>query len=195
MNEQVETTERDDSDQEDRRLVRQILAGETEAFEPLVLKYQRTLFNTAYRFVGDAHEAEDLTQEIFVKVYGNLSSFAGRSRFFTWLYAIALNHLRSRRRPLTRFLRSVTDVLRFDTLVDRADSIDERVVRRETMSAVEEGIASLPELYREAVILRDVRQLSYREIAELLELNMESVKTRIHRGRALLSRALRQKGF
>lgn len=195
MDEQLDGTRKQDCEDEDLATVRRILAGDTEAFEVLVVKYQRTIFNAAYRFVGDAHEAEDLTQEIFVKIYSNLSSFAGRSRFFTWLYAIALNHLRSRRKPITRFLRSVTELFTFEGLVDRGASLDEKVEQRETMRALEQTITELPEIYREAVIMRDVNQLSYKEISEMLDLNIESVKTRIHRGRAMLSRSLRKRGF
>jgi RNA polymerase sigma-70 factor (ECF subfamily) len=181
---------------EDLALVNEIVAGNPGKFELIVMKYEKTVFNTAWRFVGDFHEAEDLTQEIFVKIFRNLHRFEGRSKFFTWLYTITMNHLRSRHKPISRVLRDVMDLVSFDFLVPSlVDGVDKSVIRKEEMICLEKEILALPEKYREVIILRDINQQSYKEISEILSINMEAVKTRIHRGRSLLSSGMKKRGF
>lgn len=185
-------------DREDRDLVARATAGDATAFERILLKYQRAVYNTAYRYVGDAHEAEDLAQEIFVKVHRSLSTFRGHSRFFTWLFAITMNHLKSRRKGFLRFFRGLTDL--FDA-PDRngrfvaAENVEASAERNELLAALREELVKLPEMYREILVLREVNGMAYQEIAEVLSIPMDAVKTRIHRGRLKLSEALAKRGF
>lgn len=188
----------EEGDREDRDLVAKAAAGDATAFERIVLKYQKAIYNTAVRYVGDAHEAEDLAQEIFVKIHRSLSTFRGNSRFFTWIFAIAMNHLRSRRKGFLRFFRGLTDLFESadrDARFVAADDVEAAAERNELLTALRMELVRLPEMYREILVLREVNGLAYHEIAEILAIPMDAVKTRIHRGRMKLSEALAKRGF
>ncbi len=187
---------------EDRGLVDLARAGDVSAFETLVRRYQRWVFTLALRMVGDPAEAEDLAQEIFLKVYRGLAGFKGASRFSTWLYSIAshhcLNHLKaSSRRPLQHGgsreggespgddSPSVVDRLpdgspRADVLLEQADLL--RIVRTE--------LANLTEDHRLILVLRDLQGLQYEEIAQILRLELGTVRSRLHRARMELRQRL-----
>jgi len=179
----------------DLEIVRRIICGEKELFELIVKKYQKRLFNSAYRYVGDFHEAEDLTQEIFVKIYKNLSSFKGNSKFSTWIFSITMNHLKSRRRKITQFLETIFDFFSAETFIKGKNyELEQIVENRETRRLLEKEIGRLPEKYREIVILRDINGFSYNEISEILSINMETVKTRIKRGREIIVKKIKRGG-
>ncbi len=187
-----------EGDREDLELVARAAGGDAAAFERIVLKYQRPIYNTACRYVGDPHEAEDLAQEIFVKIHRSLATFKGNSRFFTWVFAIAMNHLRSRRKPFLRFFKGLTDFFEASDRDERfvaADDVEASAERNELLTALRHELHRLPEMYREILVLREVNGLAYHEISEVLGIPMDAVKTRIHRGRLKLSEALGKRGF
>lgn len=178
---------------EDRQLVRMVLGGNTDAFGEIVAKYEKRIFNLALRYCGDSQEAEDLTQESFLRIFKALPSFRGEALFSTWVYRIVTNVCldslrRKKKRP--------------EPILDQPLTTDSGELERELASPdpgpahyaevaerteiIRREIASLREPYRSAIILRDLEGLSYEEIAEILNVSPGTVKSRIHRARMLL---------
>lgn len=174
-------------------LVRRCLEGDGAAWDTLVRAYWRRVFNIAYKFVARFDEAEDLTQEIFVKLFRALPTYDRRASFETWLTRVSRNlcidHYRRRRREEERFTVEIDpDAIELEELVSGPDATLEQ---REEVAIVRRALAKLPPTYREAVALRDIHELSYEQIAERLQLAEGTVKSRINRGRKELARHLR----
>ena len=174
-------------------LVQRCLDGDPTAWDVLVRTYWRRVFNIAYKFVARFDEAEDLTQEIFVKLFRALGTYDRRASFETWLTRVSRNlcidRYRRRRREAERFTDEVDpDTIQMDELVSRPDATLEK---RDQVAMVRRALAKLPDMYREAVALRDVHDLSYEAIAQRLQLPEGTVKSRINRGRRELARHLR----
>ncbi|HXD17361.1 MAG TPA: sigma-70 family RNA polymerase sigma factor [Vicinamibacterales bacterium] len=174
-------------------LIQRCLEGDATAWDTLVRVYWKRVFNVAYKFVARFDEAEDLTQEIFVKVFRALPTFDRRASFETWLTKVSRNlcvdRYRRRRREEERFTDEVDpDTIQIDELVSRPDATLEQ---RDEIAMVRRALAKLDPTYREAVALRDVHDLSYEEIARRLQLPEGTVKSRISRGRKELARHLR----
>ena len=172
-----------DGDQ-DAALVARCLAGEVEAFEPLVLRYQRPLFNVALRMVGDREEARDVVQDAFLRAYEKLSSFDPRYRFFSWVYRIVLNaSLNARER------RRAGDPLTVEPAAGEGGP-EEALRAREREDCVQAALLSLPVDDRLVLVLRHFAELSYAEIGEALGLAEKTVKSRLHEARQRLGRQL-----
>jgi RNA polymerase sigma-70 factor, ECF subfamily len=174
-------------------LVRRCLEGDGAAWDTLVRIYWQRVFNIAYKFVARFDEAEDLTQEIFLKLFSALATYDRRASFETWLTRVSRNlcidRYRRRRREAERFTDEIDpDAIQLDELVSRPDATLEQ---REDVAMVRQALAKLPPTYREAVALRDIHELSYEQIAERLQLAEGTVKSRINRGRKELARHLR----
>lgn len=172
-----------DPDPDDQELVRRSLAGDQQAFRLLVGRHERKVFNLAYRMLGRAEDARDATQDAFLACYRNLGRFRGDAAFGTWLHRIAVNacydHLR-RKVPAPMDLATLPDEPMGPDPADRAaDTVD-----------VHRALASLPPDYRTVLILHDVQGLPYEEVALALEVPLGTVKSRLHRARAALGRAL-----
>jgi RNA polymerase sigma-70 factor, ECF subfamily len=180
---------------QDSVLVERARAGDTGAFEMLVRRYQGWVFTLAVRMLGDRAEAEDMAQEIFLKVYRGLKKFKGASRFSTWLYAIASHHCLNqiearRRRPLLHGRpgrqadHSETDTPTVvDRLADQAPRADALLERTDLARIVQAELANLTAEHRVILILRDIQELSYEEIAQTLQLELGTVRSRLHRAR------------
>lgn len=170
-------------------------------FEAIVAKYERKIFNLILRCIGDREEAEDLTQETFVNAFKSFETFRGECKIHTWLCQIALNQCKNRFRQRDR-RRTVEgpsldaptshgdEPLRPLEIPDWDQSPQEVLIRNETHRYVLRAIESLPAEYRAVIVLCDLQQLSYQEIAQATGLTLEAVKTRIHRGRLMLRRKL-----
>jgi RNA polymerase sigma-70 factor (ECF subfamily) len=164
--------------------------GDQDAWDLIVQTYWRKVFNVAYRFVGTYEEAEDLTQEIFLKVFRSLATFDRRANFQTWLISISRNYCidryRSSRREREVFAREI------DPALVRAEapgvSAYARVEQRDRIGLLREALKVLSPTLRTAVLLRDIHELTYQEIAEQLGVAEGTVKSRINRGRAELAR-------
>jgi RNA polymerase sigma-70 factor (ECF subfamily) len=167
---------------DDSTLLARLRAGDPRAFEDLVIAYQHRIFGVALRMLRSRAEAEDVAQETFLRAHRALGEFRGEARLGTWLYAIAsrlcLNRLASAER---RYLRGDEDaMLRFPAEgADAAAALE----RTEVAAALHDAIAALPEERRIVVILRDLEGLTYEEIAEALGLELNTVRTRLHRAR------------
>jgi RNA polymerase sigma-70 factor, ECF subfamily len=174
--------------EEDADLVARCLRGEVEAFEPLVLRYQRVLFNVAWRMLGDREDARDVVQGTFVKAWEKLGTFDPRYRFFSWIYRIVVNeslNARGRRPPL--------DPLLADVAAPGGPEVELR--SRERMDGLQAALLCLAESDRQVIVLRHFAELSYAEIGDTLGLAEKTVKSRLHEARQRLGRALHPGDF
>jgi RNA polymerase sigma-70 factor (ECF subfamily) len=169
-------------------------------FEEIVTKYEKKIFNLILRYISDREEAEDLTQETFVNAYKSFPGFRGECKIHTWLCQIALNQCKNRFRQRDRRRTMEGPSLDAPTggggdensrpmeIADWDQSPQEVLERKETYRYVLKAIESLPDEYRRVIILCDLQQLTYQQIAQATGLSLEAVKTRIHRGRLMLRR-------
>ena len=180
----------------DSDLVERCLAGDESAWEDLVRMHTRRVYSIAYRFTGNDTQAQDLTQDVFLRVFRSLKSFrAGEGSFQVWLARLTRNLLidHYRRSKLERASDSIEDsvlVLESKTAVE--SRTDSRVVGREASELLQGALQKLSPELRETVILRDLEELEYREIALALKVPEGTVKSRLNRGRAELARLLRR---
>lgn len=181
----------------DEDLMLQFQVGTLEAFDILVNRYQDPLTNYIYRFLGDMKECEDLLQETFLRVYRNRHSYRRIAKFSTWLYTIAGNLARSEyRKRKRRRMYSIQSVNRDDEayeveIPDETFSPDKHTESTIQDHYIQEALKQIPEEFREVVVLRDVQQLAYEEIALITGLPMGTVKSRINRGRTKLQLLLK----
>lgn len=179
----------------DELLVERAKRGDVQAFEQLIIHYEKKVLNTAYRLTGNLEDAMDIAQEAFLRVYSSMSEFRGDSSFATWLFRIVhnacLDELRKRRRERISSLDEPVqgtdgDMVRQLAVADRADGPEETLERFEIQRAVQESINALDEEYRIVVVMRDIQGYSYNEIAEMLGINLGTVKSRLNRARNAL---------
>jgi RNA polymerase sigma-70 factor (ECF subfamily) len=177
-------------------MVAQCLGGDSAAWELLVEKHRRRVFNIAYKFTGRHDRAEDLSQEIFLRIFKNLSKFDPAADFSKWLASVARNHCIDNYRSTRREQRTmVDDGMAFDQAVAPLSTDPLRSIEAsEAKEVLRKGLALLPEKLREAVVLRDLKGLAYEEMAVKLSLPVGTIKSRINRGREELARALRAQG-
>ena len=181
----------------DEDLMAQVIVGSEGAFACLVERYSGRILNTIYRYVGDRARAEDLAQEVFLRVYVHRKRYRAGGKFSAWLFTIAVNlaknEIRSRVRHRTttslEHLQEVSGDVEL-ALVDRNRRPDRWAEQAELQEAVSEAVQELPGPYREAVVLRDLDGLSYEEIAEILGVPGGTVRSRINRARHLLKKKL-----
>ena len=186
--------------EEELALVQGVRAGDANAFETLVTAYEKTVYNLTLRMVGNPQDAEDMTQEAFLKAYNSLDSFRGDSKFSVWLYRIVsnvcLDHLRKKNRRSTVSLSVEDDEgeeIQLD-IPDTALSPEAMLEQKLTREAVRRGLQSLDEDARQILLLREIQGMSYEEIADVLDLEPGTVKSRIFRARKKLCAFLLQDG-
>jgi RNA polymerase sigma-70 factor (ECF subfamily) len=176
------------------RLIEQCLAGDQSAWEQIVRQNWRKVFNVAYKFVGRHEEAEDLTQDIFLKIFKALGTFDRRANFQTWIVSISRNlcidHYRSVRKERQTIAREVDTGDLQPASPDRTPYA--AAEHQDLRAMLREALQMLPATLRTAVVLRDLQELSYQEIAEKLDLPEGTVKSRINRGRIELARQLKR---
>jgi RNA polymerase sigma-70 factor (ECF subfamily) len=175
-------------------LIRRCLAGDQLAWEAIVRQYRRKVFNVAYKFVGKHDEAEDLTQDIFLKIFKSLDTFDRRANFQTWLISVSRNlcidHYRSVRKERETIDRDV-DTAELAPASPGQNQMA-RLEQRDRVELLRQALAALPKTLRTAVLMRDLQELSYHEIADALRLPEGTVKSRINRGRSELARQIRK---
>ena len=176
----------------DAELIERCLQKDNSAWELVVARYKRKVFHIGYKFTGRHDDAEDLTQEIFLKVFRSLEKFNRDADFSTWLSSVARNfcidHYRASKREKEVL---VEDLVAFDLAPASTGSSPHRALEdRDRRSFLLRGLEALPDKLREAVVLRDLQGLSYQEMADRLGLPEGTVKSRINRGREELSRLL-----
>lgn len=181
---------------DDRQLVARVQKGDKRAFDLLVLKYQSRILALVVRFVQDSHEAQDVTQEAFVKAYRALGNFRGDSAFYTWLYRIAINTAknylvsRNRRPPASGVDAQDAEFFEGEHALKNIDSPERLLLRDEIDKTVQDSIGKLPEDLRVALTLREYEGLSYEDIAAVMQCPVGTVRSRIFRAREAVDKAL-----
>jgi RNA polymerase sigma-70 factor (ECF subfamily) len=175
----------------DAQLIERCLGRDNAAWDEIVARYRRKVFHIAYKFTGKHDEAEDLMQEIFLRVFRSLEKFNRDADFSTWLGSVARNHCIDHYRAAKREREVlVEDLLAFDSAPASSGNPHRALEDRDRSSFLRRGLELLPGKLREAVVLRDLVGLSYQEMAERLHLPEGTVKSRINRGREELTRLL-----
>lgn len=186
---------------DEKRLIRGLKRKDEKAFSALVLRHQGQIFNVCYRMLGNAAEAEDIAQDVFVKAFIAIGSFRGDSAIGTWLYRIAVNLCKNRLKYLGR--RSYNSTADISDVPERtysesgtARTVGEPAARPDQVfegnraeTRVQQALASLDEAFRELLVLRDIQGLTYAEVVHITGLAEGTVKSRLHRARAALRRA------
>jgi RNA polymerase sigma-70 factor (ECF subfamily) len=190
---------------EEQELVRELKSGSEQAFALLIARYSQPIYSLIARSLRDPSEAADVTQEVFVKVFRSISGFHGEASLRTWIYRIALHEASNQRRWWNRHKRQELAIdapieneegectCMAETLAAGGASPFELCLRTETRRRVEAALRELPDAYREVVVLREIEGFGYEEIAEILAVNIGTVKSRLTRGRAALRESLKSK--
>lgn len=188
---------------EEASLIADLKAGSEEAFAMLIAQYHQPLYSLIARSINDPTDASDITQEVFIKVFRSICSFHGGSSLRTWLYRIALHEASNQRRWWSRHKRRE---MTLDTpssekdedaptlamlLADHHGTPLDHAEQGEIRACVEQALRDLPEVFRTAVVLREIEGFAYEEIAEVLSVNIGTVKSRLTRGRQMLRDLLR----
>ncbi len=181
--------------------VEKLKAGDAKAFDALVVRYANDVYALLFRLTHDAEEAGDLTQETFLRVFKAVKNFRGEADLKTWLFRIAINESRNRFRWWTRRCREKTFSLDAplresettfgETISSDSASPEDLILQREREKVLSRALQDLPEIFREAVVLCDVEGLTYEQVAESLDVNIGTVKSRIARGREELRKKLK----
>ena len=179
----------------DEEVVARVRGGEKELFEILMRRYNQRVYRAARGILGDDAEAEDVMQDAYVRAYTHLDQFAGNARFSTWLTRIAVYEAlaRARRRRRVVEIDAMPDLTRDNLTRSEDRSPERRAIDRDLEAVLETAMQGLPDTYRPVVMLRDVEGMSTLETAECLGLSEPVVKTRLHRGRALLRREIAER--
>jgi RNA polymerase sigma-70 factor, ECF subfamily len=185
-------------------IVAELKAGSEEAYAWLIGEFQQPIYSLVYRMVTDPADAADTTQEVFLKVFRGIRHFHGESSLKTWIYRIALHEASNRRRWWFRHKSRESSIepagqdssgmglsALKDSLADDAQSPFDRIAQEEVRVRVEDELRKVPEPYRTTVILRDLEEMSYEEVAEITDVSLGTVKSRLTRGRHALKERLK----
>jgi RNA polymerase sigma-70 factor (ECF subfamily) len=184
---------------EESAVIAELKAGSEEAYSWLIGEFHQPIYGLIYRIVNDPSDAADTVQDVFLKVFRGMKHFHGESSLKTWIYRIALHEAANRRRWWFRHKAQETPIdplaageheYAEERLVDTGESPFEKFAHDEVRGAVEQALQQVPEPYRTALILRDLEDMSYEEIAEVLAISLGTVKSRITRGRDALRKKL-----
>lgn len=186
---------------EEASIVAELKSGSEEAYNWLIAHYHQPIYSLVYRIVNDPADAADTTQEVFLKVFRGMKRFNGESSLKTWLYRIAIHEASNHRRWWFRHKSKESPIEAqedasgnsfglVNTLVDHGESPLELLAHEEIRARVEGELRQVPEPYRTTVLLRDIEGLSYEEIAEVLQVSLGTVKSRLIRGREALKKRL-----
>lgn len=189
------------ADPDDMALVRELREGSEQAYEALLLRFQQPVYNLALRLLNDPSDASDAVQEVFLKVFRNVGHFRGQSSLKTWIFRIAINEAHNQRRWFFRHRHKEVGMEedqeearnRADVLADSGQSPFDYVFDQEKQVMIEDALSRINPTFRAAVVLRDITDLSYEEIAEVLQVSLGTVKSRILRGREALRHELEER--
>ena len=174
----------------DEQIIGRVRGGETRVFGELVQRYQDPVFGMALRLLGGRGDAEDVAQEVFLRVYRGLDSFKGEAKFSTWLYRITYNLCADWLRRNSRADRRAAMIEEAVEVADGRVNLEEGILESETRDKVRRALNGLDERYRNVVVLLYYQKMSYEQIAAVLELPMKTVETRLYRARKLLRESL-----
>src|SRR5437879_1896815 len=185
---------------EESSIVAELKSGSEDAYSWLITHYHQQVYSLVYRIINDPADAADTTQEVFLKIFRGIGHFHGESSLKTWIYRIALHEASNRRRwwfrhkvhelPMEPLETDGSQLTRSETLVDDRDSPFDSVAHKEVRARVEQELRKVPEPYRTTLVLRDLEEMSYEEIAEITNVSLGTVKSRLTRGREALKQRL-----
>jgi RNA polymerase sigma-70 factor (ECF subfamily) len=193
-----------EQNREDLELVKALRSGDYQAFDSLIGKHSGRMFQTAYGLIGNKQDAEEVVQDALVRIYRHIDQFRGDSSFSTWVYRIVVNLSRNKyqwnRRRGSELTSSISEKIREDDSAEKSELLladssmtPERIIDgSETEEAIMKAIGDLPEKLREVTVLRHIEDMSYEQIAELLETNMGTIKSRIARARETLTTKIKE---
>ncbi|HAZ36986.1 MAG TPA: RNA polymerase subunit sigma-24 [Clostridiaceae bacterium] len=177
---------------EERKLIERCRKNDRDAFETLILSYEKKIYNLCLYMVKNKEDAFDLTQETAIKIYKSISKFKGDSKFSTWVYRITYN-------TCLDFIKRKKDELPYDDMIVNENNINYRmdnvIESKETKAIIKKCIMQLNSDYRTVIILRDISGLSYKEISDILQIEIGTVKSRINRARQALKNELIKNGI
>lgn len=176
----------------DQELVQKTLDGDMDSFSVLVERYQKQIYSLTYRLTNDPEDAQDLAQEVFIHIYKVLGKYDQERKFFSWMYKVATNvcynALRRGKNEQTVALEKVIEMI---PLISSSETHPEEYFqRRETQEIVRNAVAELPDKYRLPLVLRYLEDLTYKEIAEYMDLPVTTIETRLYRGKSMLQKKL-----
>src|SRR5262245_27753832 len=175
----------------DAECVRRIIQrGETDAFEILVRRHEKAIFNLVYRMLGDYDDAAEISQEVFLSAYRSISQFRGDANFSTWLYRIALNHATTRRKSATARQKRLVPLDGSEIMDDGQLGPAETLEKKELRDRVQRALNELEPEDATVILLRDLQDTPYEEVARVLEIPVGTVKSRLHRARHALKARL-----
>ncbi len=174
----------------DAECVRRLQRGETDAFEILVRRHEKTIFNLVYRMLGDYDEAAEVSQEVFLSAFRAVGQFRGDANFSTWLYRIALNHSSTRRKSLGARQQRIVPIESADLLSDPQPGPPETLEKKQIRERVQHALSQLDPEDAKVLLLRDLQDIPYDEVARVLEIPVGTVKSRLHRARQALKAQL-----
>ncbi len=172
---------------EDYELVKETLAGDNDAFAELLTRYKNLVFSVILRMINDAEEANDLAQEVFIKIYKNLDKYHPEYKFSTWVIRIATNHVIDFRRKKKQDTISMDEMV-YD--IPDQNTPEKSYIKKERQKQIAGALQSLPDMYKIPIVLYHQQGLSYQEIADIIGEPLSKVKNRIFRGRKMLKEAL-----
>ncbi len=183
----------------DEKLVKKVKNGDADAFEQIIIKYEKKIFGLIYNMLRNENEIEDVAQEVFIKVYKNLDKFNGDSSLYTWIYKIATNlcldQIKKRKEVIYIDEKLQLDDGEVEIQIPSDEKLqDEIYEQKELKQKLESCIDKLPEKQKVMIVLRDIKGLSYDEIAEILDLKLGTVKSQINRARLKLKELLEKDG-
>lgn len=188
---------------EDKKLIEKAAGGDVEAFEKIIEEYQNIVYSIALRMAGNETDAFDMAQEVFIKLYRNLSKFDGRSKLSTWIYRVASNTCldelkkRKRIRDNTKSLNEEFETADDSVVLEIKDTKplpEEEIENSELKETLNSAILKLSDQHKEVIILRDIEGFSYEEIADITKNSVGTVKSRLSRARAALRKILKEYG-
>jgi RNA polymerase sigma-70 factor, ECF subfamily len=182
----------------DEELVTRAQDGDVDAFNQLILRWERPIYALAYRVLGREEDARDVSQEAFLRAFRALPGFKGQAKFSSWLYRIALNlcrdWMRKQRRAPVQQIPEGIDPVEMAGETGPAESIEELVARKELSEVVSEAMKLLPEEQRTAIVLKEYHGMTFQEIADMQGVPLSTVKTRLYQGLTVLRRHLEKNG-
>jgi RNA polymerase sigma-70 factor (ECF subfamily) len=174
-------------------LIEAALSGDASAFESLVIRHQDRLHHAMIHVTGSVHDAEEVTQEAFIRAFVKLDTFQQNSQFFTWLYRVAFNIAlsRKRRQKVRMSLDQQREEIGEEVVCD-GEAVDANMIRQDDVSLVQSALQQLSDQHRSILVLREMNESSYEEMAEILELSIGTVRSRLNRARKQLRLAIEQ---
>jgi RNA polymerase sigma-70 factor, ECF subfamily len=174
----------------DAECVRRVQQGDINSFEVLVRRYEKAIFNLAYRLLGNYDEAAEVAQDVFLSAFKSIHQFRGEANFSTWLYRIGLNHASTRRKSLNNTQRRQLPLDGTEVIADSAVDPAKNVEDKEIQQRVQQALNSLDAEDARIILLRDLQDISYEEVAAMLDIPVGTVKSRLHRPRRALKTSL-----